>query len=675
MRLPRFSRNLPGPLALTLSLSPAVARLVMLLVAASVTALLLLVFGNQFRLLEERVGSEAWKLGAQSVPEERLTLVAIDERSLARIGPWPWSRETMAELSTALSDAGAQLQIYDVVFPEQREGDQQLVTALSAGNSVLAQVPVIEARQNIQAGTLTHALSGVSCTGAAATHNYVGNHQGFAGLPKGHITPIVASDGGVRHVPAFVCVDSEAYPALAISALLTAVGAQQEGAGGWRATLQSGDSLLGPAATLTLDAYPGLTIPLDANGNIRISYGNLPDTYRAVSAADVLDGAVDPAMLDNTWVLIGATAFGLGDIVPTPYSGITPGVELQARIISSLLDADMPWTPRGAPLLLWLLAGAGALVLLVLASFRQRLAMYGLPVAAVLLPFSALVLHAVLLTTANIWLGWLVPALFSVLAASLLLLLEHSRVRLEHDRVYNNLNSYLPSDVAREIAYSVPSSDINARRLDVTLLSADLRNFSAYTEARPPEESAALLHSFFVLTTAIIERHEGRVHEFRGDGLLAVWSGDSEGVQQALNAALEMQAVVQRDLLPARAPEGLEPLGLGIGVEQGPVLMGSIGPAQRRSHTLLGDTVTIALRVQEMTAELALPVLVGESAARLAGDPGLQSQGRFLLPGLRAPHTLYSIGVVDSGDNVDQARSNTPALKVLAGGRSQGPAA
>ncbi len=674
MKLPSASRGLSGPLVLTLRLSPALARLVTLLVAALLTVVLLLVFGSQLRLLEERVGSEAWKLGAESIPEQRLTLIAIDERSLARIGPWPWSRETMAALSTALTDAGAQLQIYDVVFPEQREGDQQFMAALTAGNGVLAQVPVIGARQSIQAGTMTHALTGVSCAGVPATHNYLANNSGFAGLPKGHITPIVASDGGVRHVPAYICVEGEAYPALAISALLTAVRAQPDG-NEWHARVQPGVSLLAPASTLELDAYPGLSIPLDANGNIRVSYRNLPDAYQAISAADVLDGNFDPAMLDNTWTLIGATAFGLRDFVPTPHSGITPGVELQARIISSLLDADMPWTPRGAPLLMWMLAGIAGVVLLVLASFRQRLAMYGLPVAAVLLPVSMLVLHAVLLGSANIWLGWLVPSLFSVLAGTLLLLLEHSRVRMEHDRVYSNLNSYLPSDVAREIAYSVPSSDINARRLEVTLLSADLRNFSAYTEARPPEESATLLHSFLLLATAIIERHDGRVHEFKGDGLLAVWSGDSAGVHQALDAAREMQIVMQRDLLPARAPEGLEPLGLGIGVEQGPVLMGSIGPAQRRSHALLGDTVTIALRVQEMTAELALPVLVGEGAARLAGDQSLQSQGRYLLPGLRVPQTLYSLAIADNATSPDQTRTGSPALKVLVGGRSQGPAA
>lgn len=658
-------------MALTLRLSPALARVLMLAVAALAVWLLSLLFREPLGNLEERAGAAAWQFDATATPEQRVTLIAIDERSLAQIGPWPWPRETLTELSTALQSAGAQLQLFDVLFPEARPGDEAFVEALQAGNAVLAQVPVLGARQTLQAGTLTHSLGGINCNVMPGTQNYLGNHAGFASLPKGHITPLVASDGGVRQIPAVICVDGNAYPTLAISALLSAAG---ETSGGWNASLQSGESLLGPARHLELDAYPGLRIPLDADGNMRISYERLPESYRALSAVDVLNGDFDPAMLDNTWALVGATAFGLDDIVPTPYSGATPGVELQARVMGSLLDDAVPYTPRAAGLLLTLLGGVFALVLLGLASMRQRLALFGLPLAALALPLLAYGLHIQLLVSANLWLGWLAPSLFAALAAGLLVLLEHSRVRLEHNRVYGHLNSYLPPDIAREVAYSAPSSAIDARRMEVTLLSADLRNFSAYTEARPPEESAALLHSFFVLATELIERHDGRVHEFTGDGLLAVWTGDSRGAQQALKAAEAMQVAIQRDLLPRNPPEGLEPLGLGIGIEQGPVLMGSIGPAQRRSHTLLGDTVAITLRIQEMTAELALPILMGENAAHQCADPALQSQGRYLLSGLKVPQTLYSPAVPESTGGADDDRADAgpggvPTLTVLAGGR------
>lgn len=665
-------QRLRHPLAFLTGLTPVAGRLLMLLCAALACGLVMLLFGGSLKTLEERLGALGWTLATNDALEQRITLVTIDEASLAQIG-WPWSREQMAELVTAIDQAGAQLQLHDIVYTEAREGDDRLLAAMQAARGVvLAQQPVLQSEQSVQSGVMTHALTGVACDTAVgptqgltpvSVQSYLAPHGGFATIPKGHIAPIVDPDGAIRRLPAAVCANGAAYPALAISALLQATGSQS-----WAASVTPGAGPLDPAFTLKLNAYPGLAIPLDRDGNFRISYRSDPASYQAVSAVDVLNGNYDPEMFDNTWVLVGATAFGLGDIVPTPYSGATPGVELQARILASVLDTAIPYTPQGSAWLLALLSLVFSAMLVWLAAHRERLAAYGLPVAAVVLPVMALALHVELLASMDLWLGWVAPALYSLLAASLLLLLEQSRVRQERSRVFGNLNSYLPSDIAREIAYSLPSSNINAKRRDVTLLSADLRNFAAFGEARPPEESAAVLHFFFSRAADIIEHLGGRIHEFKGDGLLAVWDGnDAAAAEQALQAAREMQAAIHSDLLPLHPPAGLEPLALGIGIEQGPALIGSIGPAHRRSHTLLGDTVTITLRIQEMTAELAQPILVGECAARQLNHLGLESQGSYLLNGLRIPHTLFAPQVQELPKR--RSRTKQPDLKVVSGGR------
>lgn len=670
--------QLINPVALALRLLPARGRLLLLALAAVVSVALMSVFAGSLDTLEERLGAQGWLLSADDTPEERIIIVAIDEASLAEIGAWPWPRSDMARLVSALNDAGVQLQLHDITYPEVREGDAELIAALGASRgAVLAQVPVLSANgqqeQNVRTGVMTYPLAGLDCSAnananasASSTNSFIAPHAGFSAIPKGHIAPIVASDGGIRKVPAFVCVDGQPYPALALSALLQATNAPS-----WSVSLSEGTGLLAPEQVLRLDAYPGLTIPLDEDGNLRISYKDLPQNFRAVSAADVINGRIEPGMLENAWVLVGGTAFGMGDIVPTPYNGATPGVELQARLLGSLLDTTMPYTPRGAEWLLALLALGFAGITLLLASARERIAAYGLPIAAVLMPVVTLGLHWQLLAVYEIWLGWLFPALFGLLAASLLLLLEQSRVRAERSRVFGNLNSYLPSDIAREIAFSLPSSAINARRCDVTLLSADLRNFSAFGEARPPEESAALLHFFFVKAAEIVEQHGGRIQEFKGDSLLAVWdSQGADAARRALAAGQQMLAVVDRDL-PQNPPAGLEPLALGIGIEQGPALVGSIGPAHRRTHTLLGDTVTITLRIQDMTAELARPILLGECVARQLSDIKPESQGSYLLTGLRTPHTLFA--PVHDAAQTEPPRRNARAdqlnLKIVSGGK------
>lgn len=652
-----------NPLHVLLHLVPSRGRLVVLLGAALFSALLVTGFNGPLKTLEESLGALGWTLASSDNLEQRITLVAIDEKSLEEIGPWPWARQDMARLVTAIDDAGAQLQIHDVFYSEAKPGDAELLAALeSSRGAVIAQVPVLS-EQSVRVGALSHALTGVDCStgGLTGTQSYIANHAGFASIAKGHIATRVASDGAVRDFPALICVDGAAYPALSIASLLQATNGSNSAA-----NISANTALFGPDVLLSLDAYPGLQIPLDARGNLRISYKQSPDSFQAISASDVISGNIEPGMLENTWVLVGATALSMGDIVPTPYSGATPGVELQMRILASLLDAQMPYTPRSAGWLLAVLSLFFAAVLWKLASAPGRLSAYGLPVAGVVLPIAALSLHIQLLSSGEIWLGWLYPAVYSLIAATLLLLLEQSRVRVERGRVYENLSSYLPVDVAKEIAYTLPNSSVNARRCDVTLLSADLRNFAAFGEACPPEESAAVLHFFFVKATEIIEQYGGRVHEFKGDSLLAVWDGhDQKAAEQALQAAEQMQVAIDQDMLSPEASRGLEPLALGIGIEQGPVLIGSIGPAHRRSHSLLGDTVTITLRIQELTEELAQPILVGECAARQLKELKLESQGSYLLNGLRIPHTLFSPAFRETADK--RRSGKPPQLKVVAG--------
>jgi len=675
MQFPSPSKLVPNSLQKLLHLLPNDGRLLVLLLAGVLAAVLNFAFSDAFKTIEERLGVLGWTLTTDDAIEERITLVTIDEKSLAEVGPWPWPRQELARLVNAIDDAGAQLQIHDVYFPEPKDGDAEFVAALqSARGAVLAQVPLLQSEQTARVATMSHAVSSVSCNAAVSgassgislpsTQNFLGNHSGFSGISKGHIGSVLASDGSIPQFPALVCVDGLPYPALAISALLEASNSDD-----WSASIRADTSFFGPEFRLQLDAYPGLNIPLDSQGNMRISYKEAPDNYRAVSASDVMSGNIEPGLFENTWVLVGATSLSIGDIVPTPYSGATPGIELQARMLGSLLDAQMPYTPRSANWLLGFVSACIALVLLKLAAASGRVSAYGLPIAGVVFPLLVLTLHIQMLSSSEVWMGWLFPALYSVLAASLLLLLEQSRVRLERNRVYDNLSSYLPLDVAKEIAYTLPSSAINAKRCDVTLLSADLRNFAAFSEARPPEESAAVLHFFFVRATEIVEQHGGRVHEFKGDSVLAVWDGHHrEAAQQALLAAQGMQEAIDQDMLTPQSASSLEPLALGIGIEQGPALIGSIGPAHRRSHSLLGDTVTITLRIQELTQELAQPILIGECAARQLNDLSLVSQGSYLLNGLRIPHTLFAPAISEPAQAKNKGdRWMPPTLKVVAG--------
>ena len=639
------------------------------IVAAAITGVLLFSLGSGLSSFEERVGSLPWLLASDASPEERVTIVSIDERSIAEIGPWPWSWSVIADLVDKINEAGAQLQIHDILYPAGERGfeDRLLNSLTDQERSIVAQLPILQRQtEALQSGTLTNPVSGISCQNEGgvgsfpSATNFIGSSELLSSVPKGHIAPIIDSDGSVRRIPAMVCVDDKAFPALALAPFFQLVGSES-----WRAETNTDlVGLLSPDQILSFDSYPGLEVPLDSLGNMRISFRKSPAAFRSISAIDILNGNFDESVLDNVLVLVGATAFGLDDIVPTPYSGYSPGVELQARILSSVLDAQVPYTPSGRWLILVITCGLLGFCCLQLARLRGRYAMIGLPLVAACSPLLAIGFHGVMLINFGLWIGWAVAALFGFMTGSVLLLVEHARVRLERFRVVQNLTSYLPIETAKKVAFESPSSLIQAERTDVTLLSADLRNFSAIGERRPPEESASILHYFFTKVNEVVERHGGRVHEYKGDNVLVVWDGDgTSSALNALNASLEIENEVNSTLLSETGLEGLEPLAVGIGIEQGPVLHGSIGPAHRRAHTLCGETVSVALRIQEMTADLSYPILIGEVAARYLQDAPLKSLGHYMLPGLTTAHVLFTPKALEKEEKGKRAE-----LMLLKGG-------
>lgn len=621
------------------------------LLSVLIAALLNTLAASWFTALEERVGDWIWHSSARQSEERRVIIVDIDERSLAEVGAWPWSRATQAKLIQALAGAGVREQIFDVVFADPQPDDAILAQAIQKHRPVLSQIFALD-KNAPTSGKPAAPLDWTSCPSPfEQAQGYIANAGSVLASPSpanplvvGHITPRVASDGVLRHVPAIVCWENRAYPALALATLMQATGEKNlsiERGGWWEAPwmLTGSQQMVGK-------------IPLDERGDLRIPWRLHPHSFISLSAADVLNGRMHQSLpadiLSGAWVLVGSSAFGLKDSIATPFSGVEAGVLAHAELMTALVDNNTPYTPRIAPYLEVLAALCGAAVLVLLLKWRR------LRFPAPLLPLAALgwsgllvLLHALLLVSTGVWIAWANAVIFTLLLGASMGILAHITSRWDRDRLYSHLSSYLPAPVAAALALQSPSGAIKARIEQVSVLFADIRNFSAYCETRPPEETAAVLHSFFSVATRIVEEQGGIIESFQGDAVFAVWnSGNAPNHSlHALQAAINLQ-VAMDDVLPDPAPAGLEPLSLGIGVETGPAMAGSFGPANRRTHMVMGRTVTIASRLVEMTADLAHPILVGEGLAGHIGGAGLESMGTFLLDGMRTPHHIYAYPLV-----------------------------
>lgn len=656
--LPAFCRDHPWRL-----------RAAALGLAAVVVGLVQVLAPQVLRTVEEVSGDAAWRLAALELPERRVVVVDIDEASLDRHGAWPWPRPTLAALSQRLQDAGVAVQAIDLVLDATRPGDEELRELWRRSPVVLGQIFSLDPRTTPQVGHVVGAVGAGPDSAAAGrdaaacppfapvSHGHIGiaGSLVYAGAVAGHLTPSVHADGVVRELPALVCHEGRAYPSLALAALWRA--AQPEGTTAspdwsWRA----GTGLLEPAYVLTSASLPGVSVPVDAAGRLRVPFRTDRMALTSVSAHKVLAGQAPPSILAGTVALVGATAFGIGDVAATPLAAVAAGVEVHAQLLSGLLDHRVPYTPRHAAL------GQGLAMLLItgglwLVAVRQRGApAKRLPIAGAALAALCCAAAYWALIEADQWWPWAGPALYALLAASALATAEHALARAQRERLSAHLGAYLPAPVARRLMASEPSGQLQVQRRPVSVLVADIRNFSAFARHRPPEETAALLHAFYCVAVDVVEQHGGVVEHIAGDSVLAVWNAYAECPEHAQWALQAAKALLRetRSLL-ARRPDPahghlVQPLALGIGLESGVSVVGSFGPARRRTHAALGEPVSVASRLQQMTQDLSMPLLIGPQMARQLPQQSTEPLGDFLLEGLDSPRTLY--GTADSAELV-----------------------
>ena len=148
---------------------------------------------------------------------------------------------------------------------------------------------------------------------------------------------------------------------------------------------------------------------------------------------------------------------------------------------------------------------------------------------------------------------------------------------------------------------------------EVTVLFADIRNFTARCAVEPPQQIVTLLNLFLTeMVETVEQQHEGMVNKFLGDGFMALFGVGGHQVNHAADAVAAGQEMLIRleRLNRYLASQGKSPLAMGIGIHTGRAIVGSIGAPQRLEYTAIGDTVNIASRVESLTKGLGEPLLL-----------------------------------------------------------------
>lgn len=210
-------------------------------------------------------------------------------------------------------------------------------------------------------------------------------------------------------------------------------------------------------------------------------------------------------------------------------------------------------------------------------------------------------------------------------------------------RKRDNLTRFLPRQVAERVIAHGASALAPVER-EVTVLFSDIRGFTGLSEGMGPREVLLMLDDYFGRMSQIVKGHDGVVGKFLGDGMLAFWGVpdlDEQHAARAVRAARDMREAV-RQLNLERERDGTAPLRIGIGIHTGPVAAGMLGGELQAEYTIIGDAVNVASRIEGLTKEHGVDVLVSETTWVLASPQG-ERVGAAEIRGRKEPVVLYRL--------------------------------
>ena len=527
--------------------------------------------------------------------------------------PFPWSREVWAVLLNRLFGAGARLVVFDLLFNTPNDGDAEFHAALDRYRDKVVVAANFDMEHGVQIITPNDAL--------IPSPQLLDDRVGYVNFWPDTI------DGKTR----------AAIYRLTDRQLMGLPSHPSE---------QSYESL--SARALAKMGYTN--VPRDFRGHmIRFT---APDAFEARPLYEVFDpkfwhaNYADGAFFKDKIVLVGATAQVTHDVVDTPMSPSTLGPVLHLQAMAAAMGHEfLRPTPPKVELAL---VGAAGLVAWSLVSFLRR------PLLCV---GGLIVIMAIYLGTARLFydttglLLLTVPVLAALLlSGSFSLGFEYALERLEKVRTRRTLERYVSKNLVKEVLDNPDSyySTLRGARVPVTILFSDLIGFTTLSEKADPEALVAQLNEHLTEMTSVVFGNGGTLDKFIGDAIMAVWGnvrslGIAQDAKNCVRAALEMRREL-RKLNQKWRDQGRMGLGMGIGINQGEVIVGNIGSHERMDPTVIGDAVNLASRLEGLTRIYGVDILVGASAAELVRDEfHLRSVARVQVKGKSKPVDVFTL--------------------------------
>jgi len=651
--------------------------------------------------IEQRSFDLRFAMRGKRMPDPRIVIVGIDEKTLQTIGSYPLPRSNYALLVRRLKQGGARVVGFDLAFPtaassealevltrlrseigpsaspdlrsrlqqleQQSDVDAQFASALKdAGNVVLGHLFLSPERSKFTDPKLAEAYYNIAWAKAfpqvlkvkSGTHDFdLGQawSQGGgpvaagveANLPKlaeaaasyGFFNINSDADGTLRRALFIIRYqDQDFFPSLALQVL--------------RQYEDIPDQQV--AAYISADGIERIQFGDHElhpwhDCTALINYVGPYHSYPHYSMVDVIRGNVPADAFRDKIVFLGATALAIGDLRNTPFEKQGMGVEVHANILDNLLHSAEPqrtFLIRGfneeiVDIAFIIFFGLG----LGLWFGRSRPLVATLTAIVALSAFLGFVYYG--------FVHWgreysmVIPA--ATLAGSYASITSFRVIHEEREKrkIRKTFSQYLSPGVIALIEKD-PQRYIRAggEVRDLTVMFSDIRDFTSLSEGLTPDDLVNLLNQYLSAMTDILFRNLGTLDKYIGDAVMAFWGSpypQQDHAYCACRCALEMLAGL-KELNRKWAMQGGREIAIGIGLNTGPVNVGNMGSDKRLAWTVMGDNVNLASRLEGMTKQYRSRVIISESTyEQVASQFVAREVDRIRVKGKKQPVVIYEL--------------------------------
>jgi len=610
-------------------------------------------------------------------PTGSVVVVAIDDDSISKLDQWPWPRRELGRLVSALADYKVAVIGIDLLFPEADHVDrdhQALASRLAAAGVNASAVATALGEDNDAAFADALVRQGSTYLAYPFENHFFGTEEPLevrraflqtireppplaydAVLrPTGPLPPLISANAYLPATPllsksvrgsAFVDVDQDLDGVLrslltvvrfddrfCVPLFLALVSAYR---GQARLVLSLTRSTVGGVAVGTTH------VPVDEMGRLLVDFRGRLGEIPTFSASSVLAHGVPETALLGKIVLIGSSAFGLGDRMVTPLGGNIPGVEIQAVAVDNVLSGKFVRRSETTEGETWILALFLGLAVTIAVS---KLSPLGSGAAGVALLAGYILYAQYRLQVGGVMMGVILPAMTVIVTDLVLVAYRYGTEGREKRRLRSAFVHYLAPSLVDQLAEDSTELKLGGEERIITVMFADLTGFTTASTKMKPEALTSKVNRYFDFIVQPIDATGGYVERFLGDSALAFWNAPLSNPRHATNAVLAAFAVIDnvrhaREEDEARGEQGFT---IKVGINTGPAVVGNIGSKDRYSYTAMGEDVNLAARLEGVPPLYGCLIVIGEHTATVAREEFLLRElDRILVKGATRPMAIY----------------------------------